>query len=81
MPCYVHCLLHDQPVVPFMKHYNVHIFMYVYFCQIIPKPKKRGAETLHLKNHIQFNFRTKEVHTEATLPHFKTVHAVMTQVT
>lgn len=41
----------------------------------------RGAETLHLKNHIQFNFRTKEVHTEVTLPHFKTVHAVMTQVT
>lgn len=79
MPCHVHFLLHDQPVLPFMKHYNV--YSYVYFCQIFTKPNKKGAETLHLKNHIQFNFRTKEVHTEATLPHCKTFHAIMTQVT
>ena len=80
MPSHVHCLLHDQPVVPFMKHYNIHILICL-LLQIFPKPNKKGAETLHLKNHTQFNFITKKVHTKAILPNFKTSHAVMIQVT
>jgi len=43
MPCHVHCLLHDQPVVPFMKHYNVHILVCL-LPQNISQVKQEGVQ-------------------------------------